>query len=218
MIKELLTATTALICISACSMRDDLGIDSPDLVDSTGSIIDSSGTNLGVVIISERSERIAFQNTKGPVTEIIGSNTIKLDDIRNEIAKENMSLPLFAVTNLTISSAPEFTDFIQANKQRQLVLTVSTRLPGEEFKTVVLTPENNKTFPIETLGGLLTKLELNKELFALKGSLGSFESSLKNTLLTEMEFQVSIRFLEPIELPQDFALKFSIEGSSKKAL
>ena len=208
---------------------DTSGIDTTGGGDTTGIIdtsdnggigIDTSGGNgdQGIVIVSERTEDIVFDSTGDGVDYIVGIDTVSLDDIRGEIEKENMSLDLFAVTNITVKGVDEFSSMAIDMSDIPMVLTVSSYLVDSTPEVALVTPDSTNLYPVVTVGRVQSGIKINDGLYSKAGALGSFEAKVKDITKKEVVIKIEIKFYEKVNIPDGFKLQFTIEGTSKKKI
>lgn len=208
------------IVIDTSETGDTLNIDTL-LLDTNGNIIviDTSGSqDKGVAIISERTETIHLIGGSNILTAV-GEDTVALKDIRNEIEKENMSLPLFSVSDIMIKGKASNDAIVNQFKDVQLELKVYTILPGEEPEYSLKTPSVAGASKALTLAELHAGVTLNDGIYLANGdALTSFTDKVKDESKDKIIFRVEVTFTEEVTLPEDFSLEFTIEGQSKKKL
>jgi len=183
-------------------------------------IIDTTDNNddKGVVIVSERTETLVFDEAIDGGREIIAIDTVSLVDIRNEIAKENMSLPLFAISNVSLKMSDSSSSVSDLARAQKAVITIASYLPNETPQIALLTPDSTDYYPMETLGEILDGVYLNNGLYSNSGGLKSFEDKIKDTSKDKIIFKGVLRVDGAVQLPKDLSLDFTIEGTSKKKI
>jgi hypothetical protein len=240
--KQLILLVVTAIVMIGCSMTtpilgDDDGTgtdgDTSGVTDTTGSgdttgVVDSTDDggigidtsdgsgDQGIVIVSERTETIVFDSTGDGIDYLVGIDTVSLDDIRAEIEKENMSLSLFAVTNIAVNGVDEFNSLAIDLSEIPMVLTVSSYIPDSTEEIALVTPDSTNLYPVVTVGRLQSGIKINDGLYSKAGALSSFEDKVKDVTQKDVIIKIEVKFYEKVNIPDGYKLQFTIEGTSKK--
>lgn len=175
---------------------------------------DDYTTGLGVTALDTVVYSIQVDADQGKGT-VSADDVIDLDDVREEIADNDIPLSTFSITDLSVSIGDD-NAFIAANRDVHIVIRFSY-LEGNGNKALVLqsAATDGLAGPVLTLGDLADSVALNKEIFGGPGFNG-FTELIKNESVPGLPSLIEVEFLDDPAGGGEIELDFVIKVAGKK--
>jgi len=175
---------------------------------------DDYTSGIGVTALDTVVYSIYVDADQGKGT-VSADDVIDLDDVRQEIADNDIPLSTFSITDLSVSIGDE-NAFISANRDVRVVVRFSY-LDGDGNQALVLQSAATEGLagPVLTLGDLADSVALNKEIFGGPGFNG-FTELIKNESVPELPSLIEVEFLDDPAGGGELELDFVIKVAGKK--
>ncbi len=205
-----------LTLLSGCSMTGGINTTGTDHKKDGGVTIDTADNGKGLLVQSSRSLDINLKGSDTLATQVVGVDSISLQDIRNEITEAGMALKTFMITNLLVKGLPEYQTLANMYGNKIVVLKMFTEIAGDPTsrELAIETPVAGDFYPQETFASIHAGIELNKGLYSAPG-FKSFETIIKKGTAEKMIVTIELNWQEPVAIPNDFKLTFSLFAESK---
>ena len=173
-------------------------------------------SGLGVVALDTVGYALSLDAIQKNST-VSTTQMIDLDDVRDEIKKNDIVLSTFSLTDLSII-ASESNSFIQANATTRIVLKVFYMDQDNKILILESAAAEGLAGPVLTIGDLSQGIELNKEIFGSSPGFTDFSSMIKDETKASVATVVEITFLDdPSQGATNIGIDFILKSSGKKA-
>jgi len=175
-------------------------------------------TGLAVEASDDYSVDFTFTSTAAGTTTS-QTERVELQDIRDEVANNNIDLPSAYVKDLSISASAASRQFITSNAGVRCVIKVYYQEVGDpSTKTLVAqTPEPGGVFGVITFGDLNAGVSLNAGLFVAMPGYAEYMNIIKDESKAEVEMVTEVTNIDALSATGTIELNVETTMAGKMA-
>lgn len=173
----------------------------------------------GIAVVATDTLDFSFDVPSGlSGTKITESESVSLQDIRDEVNENGIALSTVEVMDLKVK-ALQNSALIQDNMNSRVVIKVYYNEGAEAVKMLETAATEGLAGPVVTAGSLLEGLDLNEEIFGSNPGFSNFLKMIKDETKNSVTVTAEIELLDDISLSSnDLTLQLLLTTGGKKQL